>query len=181
MRAFLGLPLPEPLVGPLLSVQEAIPVGRKVPEENLHLTLAFLGDVAPTVLEELHDALEGRRLARPVLAAAGLASYGGAAPRLLAMDVRPDPALTDLHGTVTRAARGAGVELRRERFRPHVTLIRFPGGGLSRGGRAALGRALAALDVPEMPEAAAERLVLYESILAPEGARYEGLAEYPLG
>ena len=181
MRAFLGLPVPEPLIAPLLSVQEAIPVGRKVPEENLHLTLAFLGDVDEPALEALHEALEGRRLARPCLAPAGIASYGGAAPRLLAMDFRADPALSELHGVAVRAARGAGIALRRERFRPHVTLIRFAGGGLSRGGRAALGRALAALEVPAMPEAQAERLALYESILAPEGARYEVLAEYPLG
>lgn len=178
MRLFVGLPVPEPLTPPLLSVQEAVPLGRAVPEEGLHLTLVFLGEVAPEAAEELHEALEGRRLPRPRLAFDGLATYGGDRAKLLAMEIRPDSALTELQAVCARAARQAGVALERRRFRPHVTLVRF-GSGLPPRRQPELDRALKHFGTP-VGEAEAQRVVLYRSHLGEGGAVYEELAAYPL-
>jgi 2'-5' RNA ligase len=62
MRAFLALPIPEDTVAALCAVQARIPFGRPVPEDNLHLTLAFLGDVGEDVLNDLHDILSSTAL-----------------------------------------------------------------------------------------------------------------------
>ena len=178
MRLFLGLPVPEALVPPLLSVQEAVPLGRAVPEENLHLTLVFLGDVEMERAEEIHEALEGARLPRPRLAFDGLATYGGDRAKLLAMEIRPEPALRELRSGCARAVRKAGVALDRARFRPHVTLIRF-GTGLPPHRQPELDRALKHLGMP-MGAAEAQRVVLYRSHLGAGGAVYEELSGYPL-
>ncbi|WP_417721626.1 RNA 2',3'-cyclic phosphodiesterase [Salipiger sp.] len=179
MRCFLALPLPEEMIGPLLHLQEAIPVGREVPEENLHVTMAFLGNQDRATLEELHMALEMRRFAAAALAVRGLSVIGGRVPKLLAADLARTAALRALRDAVAGAVRAARVTLPRERFRPHVTLVRF-GGGLKTDDAMRLDRALRGLAgfVTSPAEATALRLVA--SHLTPDGAIYETLAEYPL-
>ncbi|ANT62111.1 2'-5' RNA ligase [Salipiger sp. CCB-MM3] len=187
MRCFLALPLPEALIAPLLAVQGAVPVGRAVPEENLHVTLAFLGEVAEADLRELDLELGGAALPGCFLQVAGLESFGGRAPKLLAAALRPDLGLLALQARVARACRSAGIELERRRFRPHVTLLRF-GAGLRGDGIARLERAVAGLagltagaeTGAKTGAEAAEELRLVASTLTPEGALYETLAAYPL-
>ncbi|WP_343501485.1 RNA 2',3'-cyclic phosphodiesterase [Alloyangia pacifica] len=179
MRAFLALPLPEPLVPPLLAVQEALPVGRAVPEENLHVTLAFLGEVAEAELRELHLELEGQALPGCWLRVTGLESFGGRATRLLAAEIACEPGLVALQGRVVRACRAAGIELERRRFRPHVTLTRF-GAGLRGEALARLERAVAGQVALATGAEVAEELRLVASTLTPEGAIYETLAAYAL-
>jgi 2'-5' RNA ligase len=178
VRLFLGLPVPDALIPPLLSVQQAVPLGRAVGEDDLHLTLVFLGDVDSGTAVDLHEDLDGRRLPRPLLAFDGMATYGGDRAKLLAMDIRPDPALAELHAICARAARGAGIALERRRFRPHVTLLRF-GSGLPPRRQPELDRALKHLGQPQ-GAAEAQRLVLFRSHPGETGATYGDLAAYPL-
>ncbi|WP_417743447.1 RNA 2',3'-cyclic phosphodiesterase [Salipiger sp.] len=179
MRCFLALPIPEPLLPPLLAVQEAVPVGRAVPEDNLHLTLAFLGDRPEAELRELHLALGQRALPAATLALSGLATFGGRRIKLLAAEVTKTPALVALQREALRAVTAAGIELPRERFRPHVTLLRF-GAGLREGDRTGLDAALAPLAGLSTAAAPVAEMRLVGSTLTPEGAVYDTLAEYPL-
>lgn len=178
MRAFLAIALPEDLHAALLDVQADLP-GRPAPEENLHLTLAFLGDVTPHELEELHLDLSGRTLPGCDLAVTGLAGFGGRTPRVIAAEVAKSPALAALHRTVMGAVRAAGLDLPRARFRPHVTLTRLrprPDPVERRKLDAAL-TALAGLHLPPVP---AGDLGLCRSQLTPGGAIHHELAAYPL-
>jgi len=179
MRSFVALQVPEALVTPLVALQGAIPGGRPVPPENLHLTLAFLGEVAAPALELMAADLADRPLPACRIVPRGLALYGGRDPRLLALDVAPGPDLVAAQAAVVRAARGAGVHLARERFRPHITLVRF-GRGLSAQGQAVLQRRLAELGAPALPEAVALQAALYASTLRPGGAEHDPLAIFPL-
>ncbi|MDO6583968.1 RNA 2',3'-cyclic phosphodiesterase [Salipiger sp. 1_MG-2023] len=179
MRCFLALPVPDALIPPLLAVQEAIPVGRAVPEENLHLTLAFLDEQPDYALAEL-DAALAPVLPGCALALDGLVSFGGRRVKLLAAGVVPEPGLVALRATVLAAVRAAGIELPRERFRPHITLIRF-GAGLRESDRARLEAGVAQVaGLRSAPEPACA-LRLVGSVLTPGGAIYETLAEWPLG
>ena len=177
MRAFLGLPVPEAWLDPLLDMQERLPVGREVAEENLHLTLAFLDDQPERALEALHEGLAARRLGRCALRATGIGALGERKPRAVALEVARVPGLEALHAAALAAARGAGIDLARRRFRPHVTLARL--GALGEAEAARLAAALARMPAPPA-EAEAERMVLWRSTLRPEGATYDALAEYPL-
>ena len=179
MRCFLALPIPEPLVPSLLDAQETVPVGRPVPEENLHVTLAFLDEQPDFALAELDAALSARRLRPCALALDGLASFGGRRVKLLAAQVKPEPALAALRDEVLRAVRAAGIDLPRERFRPHVTLIRF-GKGLRPEDRSRFEAGVArVVSLTSRPEPVAS-LRLVGSTLTAEGPLYETLADYPL-
>ena len=178
MRAFVGLPVPEAWHAPLVRAQGAVPVGRRVDPEDMHVTLAFLGDAGEAALEELSEGLSGRRLRAAPLRPAGYAAFGPGAPRNVALELVPDPALTALRDAVRGAARAAGMELPRERFRPHVTILRI---GRREADRAdALPGALAALGMPAMGAETATAAVLWASTLTPEGPIYEPLESWPL-
>ncbi|APZ52097.1 RNA 2',3'-cyclic phosphodiesterase [Salipiger abyssi] len=179
MRCFLALPVPEPLLPALLDAQEAVAVGRAVPEENLHLTLAFLGEQPDFALAELDAALMAAPLPGCTLALEGLESFGGRRVKLLAAGVTRAPELVALRERVQGALRAAGIALPRERFRPHVTLRRF-GNGLREADRARFEQGVARFAaLRSAPEPVAE-LRLVSSQLTPEGAVYETLAVYPL-
>ena len=167
MRAFLALPVPEDTAAALVRLQSDLRSGRPVPEENLHLTLAFLGDVGDQALHELHLGLVSALFRTAPVRFTGLAGFPARDGQLIVAEVAPDPALVTLQGQITRIARAAGLELPRRRFRPHVTLMRGARRGLV-GGR------------PELPAYLADRLVLYRSTLRPDGARHDEIESYPL-
>ncbi len=178
IRAFLALPVPDPARAALVALQAGLPFGRKVPEENLHLTLVFLGEVAEAALEEIDAALAGAALPAPVLRFEALGTFAEMERGLVFAAVAEDAALTALHGRLCRIVRAAGVALPRRRFRPHVTLARSPrqpAGPARDRLAAALGQRLA------VPEARPDRLGLFRSRLAPGGAVHDLMADYPLG
>jgi len=180
VRAFLAIDLPEEVSAALTRLQAGLPVGRPVAEENLHLTLAFLGDQDEVALEGLHYELDALRAAPFALRFSGLGAFGGDRPRILFADVAPEPALTDLHRRVIGIARRAGIAVPRERFHPHVTLARF-GNGAAPDVAARLRRFLTEHGDAPLPGFGATGFGLYESTLHPSGVRYELLARYALG
>lgn len=177
MRTFLALPIPDPTIDALLRVQSRLPTGKSVPEDNLHLTLAYLGEVAEDILEILHDLLSAARLPAPHIAFTGLDTFAEMERGLTFAAVIPNDALTALQAKTAQLARQAGAELPRRRFRPHVTLTRAnrqPKGP-------ARDRLAAAIGTPiDIPAFTARALCLYNSNLSPTGARHEVLASYPL-
>jgi 2'-5' RNA ligase len=179
MRTFVALPLPDAVLDPLEAVQAGLMVGRIVPRENLHLTLAFLDEQPDAVLDEMHHALRDLAAAPVPLAVGGLGVFGGARPRVLYATVAPDPALARLRSRVRSAARQAGITLPHERFVPHVTLARFRPSEADVA-YAALGPILARHAGFRAPEVTLYEIVLMASTLAPAGARYEELARYAL-
>lgn len=169
MRVFFGLAIPDTLRLPLALARDVIPAGRAVPDENLHLTLAFLEDVDETTLAEVDLHLSGMALPQARIGLDALQTFGEP-PRVIAAGIHPDAGLTGLHAAIGRALRAAGIVPRRERFRPHITLRRLRRTDV-------LGR----LD-PVLPALSApvDALTLWQSDLRPEGPRYTVLARYPL-
>ncbi len=178
MRTFIGLPVPEPWIAPLIRAQGAVPGGRKVDADDLHLTLAFLDDQAEITLEALHDALEARSLPAATLRPLAFALLSANCPRAIVLDLAPDPTLTALRDTVRRAVAEAGITLPRERFRPHVTLLRFSPSAPPDTGR--LPAALTRLGAPQLGPQQAGGVTLWSSTLTPDGPIYDPLATYRL-
>ena len=176
MRCFLALPLPDVTCEVLADLAHALPMGRPVPEENLHLTLAFLDEVTQADLERLHEVLDDLSAPPVSLTLSGLELFGGKSPALMAILASGAEAL---QSKVARAVGRAGITLLRRRFRGHVTLTRFPR-RMEPGQLAKLGRFLEAQAATRLPPVEVGHLALYASHLHPNGARYEVLAEYPL-
>lgn len=176
IRAFVAIPAPDDLVPALEAAQTGLRVGRLVPGENFHITLAFLDDQPVDVLEELHDALACITLPPPVIALDGLGVFGGSAPRLLFAEIAPNPSLTALRKQVWSAARSVGIQMNHKRFHPHITLARF--GRLTPDELANLQNFIARRMGFAKGDAPAPGFALFASIRAPEGAIYDPMAEY---
>lgn len=180
MRAFIAIDLPDTARAALADLQARLPVGRPVAEENLHLTLAFLDDQPPAVLEDLHDDLSGLRARGFELHLSGLGGPGGAAPALIWIAADPSPPLVQLRARVEAAARRAGIALPRQRFRPHVTLARFGRRRLGGGERARLQAFLTAEGALRLDPVPVRDIALWQSSLHRDGPVYDELARYPL-
>jgi len=180
MRAFLAIPVPEEAAPVLQDVQAALEVGRAVPPDNWHVTLAFLGDRPGDDLTRLHERLSEVAAPGFDMRIAGIDIFGGRAPRLLFAGVDRSEPLVALRGKLRAAVRATGIDLPRERFRPHVTLARFRRRMtmLETQRIAGVLEGWGDLDAGVVP---VESFALYRSHLSQDGAVYEPLAEYPLG
>ena len=177
MRAFLAIDLPEPVLSALMQLISVLPVGQPVPEENLHLTLAFLDDQTENQLEHLHFELQALQMPRFDLGFDGLGSFGSGVPKILFARITDSPELMDLHRQMRRAAHRAGIVLARERYKPHVTLARF-GRGVHWREADQLSGFIAehvGLTLPAFP---VRSFSLFQSQLHRDGAIHEQLAEY---
>lgn len=64
MRIFIALDLPEEVKKEIIRIQELLPEfkGKKVEQENLHLTLKFLGEVSEETLNQIKERLSKIKL-----------------------------------------------------------------------------------------------------------------------
>lgn len=174
MRSFLAIDLPEDVVDSLTRLQAMLPAGRVVPPENLHLTLAFLGDQAEEQLEALHDELRAVSVAAFDLRFSGLGCFGAPRPATLFAEIAGCAALGALHAKLHSLIRRSGMSLPRDRFRPHVTLARFRKGG----DPAVVHRFLELHGNTQLPGFTACGMSLWQSRLYRDGAQYDRLADY---
>jgi RNA 2',3'-cyclic 3'-phosphodiesterase len=175
MRLFVALELPATVRAALAlwATAAAPPPMRRVPAENLHVTLAFLGTRAPADAEAVSALLAG--LVRPLgpLAVEGPLWLPPRRPGVLAVALRAGPALAHLHADlVAGLQRAIGLEPDRRPLRAHVTV--------ARARREARRRAVE-IDPPPALTFAPEALVLYRSHTGTGGARYEPLARVDVG
>lgn len=179
IRAFIALDLDDTVRSALAVQQFLLPLPRREPVENLHLTLTFLGEMPDRSLEDLHEALLSLRFPGFALTLTGLGLFGGDRPRVVFAAAAPDAPLLRLQRKVESMARLAGAAIEGRRFVPHVTLGRFrpPGAEVAmRLERAVVDQA--GFRAGPMP---VRDVVLFESIRAGGMSRYEVLARYPLG
>jgi len=176
-RLFVALVPPADVRAALLGVMGGVPDARWQTDNQLHLTLAFLGDVDRHQANDLAAAL-GEFHPEPFpLALSGYGSFDAARPGrvgALWIGVQPSEPLAALAAKVRRAAVGEGITPDARKFRPHITLARFPAKGVM---PESLARFLEAGPAPSGAWTA-DTMTLFESRLGQGGAHYEAVAEF---
>jgi len=178
-RLFIGIRPPEPVRDLLVDAMEGLEGARWVDEENLHLTLRFVGEVERPVANELAAQLDRISGAPFLLRLRGVghftrASRFGARPTALWAGVPDSAPLEALRQKVERACDAAGLGRETRRFTPHVTLARL---NRSSGG---IGTWLASFGDLRAGPWEAREFILFESHLGHTGAHYVAVASYPL-
>lgn len=171
MRLFVALDLPMVVRAELSEwAQQVAPSEvRRVPAENLHVTLAFLGNRSRKEATAVGALLP--ELARPLveLSVRGALWLPPRRPGVLSVALEADETLMALQAELVDGLSAAiGFADEQRRFRPHITV-----GRVARDARIDTRDALA----PPAPTLRfqARMLTLYRSRTTPEGARYERL------
>jgi 2'-5' RNA ligase len=176
LRLFVALDLPAAARAALAAFRSAAAdpaVWRPLPDDALHLTLAFLGHRPEADVPALVDVLRRVESAAPRLVLGEALALPPRRPRVLTAEVLdPDGTLTALQAAVSRDLAAGGLYTPETRpYRPHATVAR-----LRPDARAPRETG----SDPVSLEFHGEALTLYQSRLRRDGARYEPLASFPL-
>ena len=145
-------------------------------EEQLHLTLRFVGEVDRPIAEDLAAALSRIRAEPFSLRVKDVGRFEQRSAGALWAGVEPKEPVAALAAKVERACVDVGLDPEHRAFHPHITLARWKG-RLTREVHSFLERHQAL--VSEHFEVTG--FTLFESRLSRHGAHYEAVAEYPLG
>lgn len=172
-RLFVAIRPPAEVRQALLAAAGGIDGARWQDDRQLHLTLAFAGELGGSQARDFAGALAEVESA-PF--AAEVAGVGHFERKMFATAVwaavPPSAPLIQLHGRVERACRRAGIETGRRAFRPHITLARLArsagpiGGWLAENGTLRAG------------PWTVSGFTLYESHTQRDGSIYEPLVDY---
>lgn len=175
-RLFVGLRPPPAIRARLFDAMGGVTGARWQSDEQLHLTLRFIGEVDRRTAEDAAHVLATVHAASIKLRIEGVGHFDsrGRANALWA-GVRPHDAVAALHKKVDQALVRVGLEPERRAFLPHITLARMGGGaGLP-------DRWLADHAGLKSEPFSLSHFMLFESHLGHGGASYEAVERYPLG
>lgn len=178
MRCFLGLPLPQAWKQALARLAPELQRGLSsrltwTRPENWHLTLKFLGEVEQERVDALCAALPGLRFAAMDLAAGPAGFFPNAKrPRVFWLGLSQGAQeCATLAARVEELCAGLGFAAEDRPFAPHLTLARVREAGPDDWNKLA-----ASASAHPWPPARLDRLVLWQSVLSPQGPEYRELA-----
>jgi 2'-5' RNA ligase len=191
MRLFAAVELPADVRAAVAAAARPVLADagvRPVAEENLHVTIRFLGDVAPDRLSAVRQALAAAAGAVPAGEARVVAlekQRWQLSPQVWCVHVDEGPAkpLSALEREVTPRIAPLGIAPESRRFLPHVTVGRSRRRGRSEPrheGRDRCGGVAVPTHEPIGPRFPVRELTLFESELTPRGSRYAALGRFPL-
>jgi RNA 2',3'-cyclic 3'-phosphodiesterase len=184
MRTFIAIKIDPQL--PLLQLMEKLKKSWSnqsvawVPKDQLHLTLKFLGDTTPWQVNQLNIILQETGALFPGfhlnLKGVGYFKKNGN-PKVLFVKIEKAEVLHQLVAEINARAQDAGFVKDNREFNPHLTLGRIKYMKDREQFYNSLRR------IPEKPIQAStiNEIILYQSILKPQGAIYRPLAKTTLG
>lgn len=177
-RLFIGIDVPDDVRARIAAVVEPLratrPALRWTDPQRWHLTVAFLGDVAPGDVEAVTDVMTAAAgsVEQEIRLATGAAGRFGNRVLWLGLDDDPAGSVTRLGTDLQRALGDRDLPVDPKPVRPHLTLAR------GRGRRAPVGHAVVAACQPPQAAWTAVEMVLWRSHL---GSGHEPLARARLG
>lgn len=174
-RLFVAIQPPRPIRARLLALMGGVTAARWQSDDQLHLTLRFIGEVDRHRAEDVAAALGTVHQPPIAVTLEGIGQFDRRGRiDTLWIGARPQAALAQLHNKIDQALVRVGLEPEGRAYLPHVTLARF---GAHAGG---IGGFVATAGAAIGPFVA-EDYCLYESHRGADGAVYEVIARYPLG
>jgi len=174
-RLFVAIRPPEHIRDLLIDAMDDSADFRWQDDEQLHLTLRFVGEVDRPLAEDLAAGLAAVRSASFAIRVHGTGRFEQRSAGALWAGVEPKVPVAALAAKVERVCQSVGLEPERRAFHAHITLARWKG----RRTRELAGFLERTRGLASEPFEV-ERFALFESRLSRHGAHYEEVASYPL-
>src|SRR5206468_1626065 len=174
-RLFAAIRPPQHILDLLIDAMDDSPEFRWQDEEQLHLTLRFIGEVDRPVADDLASALGSVRAGCFPARINGVGRFEQRNSGALWAGVEPKEPIAALAAKVERVCQSVGLEAERRAYHPHITLARWKG-RRTREVASYLERHRGLVSDPWEVDA----FILFESRLSKHGAHYEEVASYAL-
>lgn len=175
-RLFIGIDPPEHVKDRLLDMMGSLAGARWQSDEQLHLTLRFVGEVDGNQADDVAAALGSLRHPRFELSLAGIGMFDRRGrPEALWVGIEPKAPVKALHDKVESAMRVAGLPPEGRAYLPHITIARL------KSLVAPLDGFMSAHGGVTSEPFAVDDFCLYESQLTRDGSIYTIVERYPLG
>ena len=168
MRLFVAIDIPDTVKEQLTGWRMAIRGARWAQPDQMHLTLAFLGEQPMGVYHEVCQSLESIEFMPFALQFQKVGFFGSKkVPRTLWADACQSPELIALQKRVSKQCQALGIKIEARKFRPHLTLARLNGATYED-----VSRFLEALYLAKSDSFSVESFALFSSKLHANGAIY---------
>jgi 2'-5' RNA ligase len=175
-RLFVAIRPPAATRAILLDAMGGISGARWQSEDQLHLTLRFIGEVDRHLARDIHAALGAVHQPGFEIALSGIGAFDRRGwPDAVWAGVSPHEPLKALHKKVDAALTRVGVAPDQRAFLPHVTLARL------KRSSGTVGNLLEDAGGLTSPPFRVDHFGLFESMLTPDGAVYSLVERYRLG
>jgi 2'-5' RNA ligase len=173
---FVAIRPPAAIRAILLGAMGGISAARWQSEDQLHLTLRFIGEVDRHLAGDVHAALGAIHQPPFGIALNGIGAFERRGwPDAVWAGVAPQEPLKALHKKVDAALIRVGVAPDQRAFLPHVTLARL------KRSSGPVGNLLEQSGGLTSPQFTVDHFGLFESVLTPGGAVYSLIERYKLG
>ena len=172
-RLFIAIRPPEQVIDLLIDAMDESPELRWVGDEQLHLTLRFVGEVDRPLGDDLAAALGKVAFESFELRVNGVGRFDQRNGGALWVGVEPKQPVAAFAAKIERVCQEVGLEPERRAFHPHITLARWKG----RSTRAAASLIEHARGLSS-PPFGVDRFILFESHLSRHGPHYDEIATY---
>ena len=177
IRLFTAIRIPQAQKECLLATMGGLPQVRWQREDQLHLTLRFIGEVDEEKTEEIRLILSTIQFLPFSVRIKGVDIFGPARkPRMLWAGLENPAPVKALQEKITNTLRRLDLEPEDRKYKPHVTLARIKGNNGDKLAQFLEHYATLALD-----PFAANEFVLFKSHLSHTGAQYQVIETYPAG
>jgi 2'-5' RNA ligase len=175
-RLFVAIRPPRPIRQKLLGIMGGVSGVRWQNDDQLHLTLRFIGEIDARVADDVASALGTAHHLPFEIALSRIGSFERrGSPEVLWAGVTPHDQLKLLHKKVDQGCQRAGLAPEKRAYSPHITLARL------KRGSGPIGHLLETSGGFSSEPFTVDSFCLYESQLTPEGAVYQLIERYPLG
>ena len=174
-RLFVAIRPPDRIRDLLIGAMGGISGARWQSDDQIHLSLRFIGEVDRHQAKDILAALGTIHHPRFEIAINGVGAFDRRGrPETVWAGVAPHEPLKTLHKKVDQAMTRVGVEPEQRAYLPHITLARLK---RSSGSVRGLLETSGGLRSDPFP---VDQFALFESKLTPEGAVYSVVESYPL-
>ena len=176
IRLFVGIEVPEELRRRMVLIQTGIERAKWAAEENLHLTLRFIGEISDDAAADAEEALSTIHTPPFPVTVDGAGHFESRKRvRALWLGIERSDALLNLRDRVDSALVRAGIEPERRKYKPHITIAR-----LNNASPGSVRGWLASNTMFRAVPVTVESFILFSSHLSRDKAIHTAEAKFPL-